>query len=417
MPLNIFIRFFIFFVFFIAGCEIDRPDFTSHPGFAEYFNANPPPHEIPGPLDQELLSRFRPRFMLPAGHQKPIDFYRDYIANGILRNGSGEIISRNVTQKMLNDYKVDPGAVFVHVPGSDSNQAVVYGSIKREDVPFDTEKGQVHQPFTFLSDNIVFRTSGPPIGIPDWQDTVLSFFYDLNDWHQLDHFTAVTLVIEGEGHGEGKPVAVMLQQHDNLRTYLVGEGIDVPVDGRVMIDVSIRSNELYPHMTGRNRHRAVRQPDSGGLYFLISGKKKPILAGYDITDSVREAEYTLEFLRPDDAFYTFKGALGERRLLPGRDGPPGANFNTLPELKPIKRQLFYGYWRENNPGDLERLEKTIVQKDDYIGFARLQSAVFFSNRDRLQKKGEIKKCGKKGYILLHICTMKRVSIIGKLIFF
>ena len=67
------------------------------------------------------------------------------------------------------------------------------------------------------------------------------------------------------------------------------------------------------------------------------------------------ADYQLGFLPPDDAFYAFAGYLGERRLLPGRDGPPGADYNTLTALKPLYRQWVAGYWREGNSGDLNRL--------------------------------------------------------------
>jgi hypothetical protein len=48
------------------------------------------------------------------------------------------------------------------------------------------------------------------------------------------------------------------------------------------------------------------------------------------------------------------GYLGERRLLPGRDGPPGADYDTLPPLKPLPRQLVAFAWRPGHPKDLRR---------------------------------------------------------------
>jgi hypothetical protein len=48
-------------------------------------------------------------------------------------------------------------------------------------------------------------------------------------------------------------------------------------------------------------------------------------------------------------------------------------------------QLFSGYWRENNQGDFERLEATVVRKGDYVGFARLQGAELFKSWKRIQK--------------------------------
>lgn len=71
---------------------------------------------------------------------------------------------------------------------------------------------------------------------------------------------------------------------------------------------------------------------------------QPTVLGLD------EAAYRLAYLPPSDAFYTFEGFLGERRRLPGRDGPPGADCNTLPPLKPLARQLLMGFWRDGDCG-------------------------------------------------------------------
>jgi hypothetical protein len=363
---------------------IERSHFTHMPGFAEYFEANPPGDELPDGHDRELLYRLRPRFMVSSGHQSAVDFYKDYISKGILRDGNGKVVSSSVTQDLLNRHKDNYEAVFTHLPGGNSeHEAVVYGRIKRETVTFDTSDGLITLPFTFLVYNIVFSSSGPPTGIPPWQETALSLFFDLDDWHQLDHFTAVTLALEGDRSEYRDPTAVMLQQHDNVRTYLVEDGIKLPDDGRVVIDVAIRSNELYPHSSGPKRHRAVRIPDAEGLYYLISGKNKPLLSGHDITDSIKEIQYTLAFLPPDDAFYTFKGFLGEKRMLPGRNGPPGAYYNTIPELMPMNMELFSGFWRENHSGDLQRLRDTVIEKNDFRGFARLQGREFYKKWNEL----------------------------------
>lgn len=368
-----------------GGCENNSSNFSRFPGFAEYFAANPPSHESPDQGDQQQLRRYQPRFMRAEGHQDPVDFYRDYIANGVLVDGAGNVISSEVTQALLNEYRDNPHVVFRHVPGHDSEGATVYGRIDRELISFPSEEGEFVRPFTFLTYNIVFRHSGLSAGIPAWQEVLLDLFFDLNDWHQLDHYTAVTLVLEEDGDAGASPVAVMLQQHDNLRTYLLCESVNLPEDGRVIIDIAKRSNELYPHVQERTKHRAVYRPDPKSMYFLMTGERKPLLAGYDITDSVEEVEYTLSFLPHDDAFYTFQGYLGERRRLKGRDAPPGARYNTLPELKPLGMQLFSGYWREGNRGDIERLERTLLKDDDYARFAELQGAEFYRNWKNLQR--------------------------------
>jgi hypothetical protein len=80
----------------------------------------------------------------------------------------------------------------------------------------------------------------------------------------------------------------------------------------------------------------------------VTGRAAPFRIANDITDPAIEVDYTLSFLPQTDAFYTFKGFLGEKRLLPGRSGPPGADHNTLPERKPLHRQMISFHWREND---------------------------------------------------------------------
>ena len=71
-----------------AGVAAADRNFSQYPGFAEYFAANPPAPAA-GPADRALARRHAPRFHLPAGHEGPIDFYRDYIAHGYLVTGDG----------------------------------------------------------------------------------------------------------------------------------------------------------------------------------------------------------------------------------------------------------------------------------------------------------------------------------------
>ena len=74
-----------------------------------------------------------------------------------------------------------------------------------------------------------------------------------------------------------------------------------------------------------------------------------------------------------------QGYLGERRLLPGRDGPPGARYNTLPRLKPLPAQILGGYWRELNEGDWARYRRSREHGSDPAEFARAQGRVFHRN--------------------------------------
>jgi hypothetical protein len=122
---------------------------------------------------------------------------------------------------------------------------------------------------------------------------------------------------------------------------------------------------------------AVRFADAYGMRYLLGFAGAPMMAARDYTDGIVEANYTLQFLRSDDAFYLFEGYLGERRLLPGRDGPPGAGYNTLPQLKPLELALFAGYWREGSETDRERFEQLAVRAGSRRAFAEAQREVFF----------------------------------------
>ena len=114
----------------------------------------------------------------------------------------------------------------------------------------------------------------------------------------------------------------------------------------IAIDIALRSNELYPHRPGRVVRRAVSFMSPASARYLVEGADRPWLAADDITEPAREIAPDVRFLPPADAFYVFQGWLGERRLLPGRDGPPGADYNTLPAFKPKAVQLAVFYWAE-----------------------------------------------------------------------
>src|SRR5690606_23178352 len=96
----------------------------------------------------------------------------------------------------------------------------VYGRIDRGSL--ESEAGPV--PLVFLTYHAVFRVSGLPAGLPAWQEGPLSLVLDLDDWHQLDHYTAATVVLDGAE----RPVALLLQQHNDQRSYLFGADLARP---------------------------------------------------------------------------------------------------------------------------------------------------------------------------------------------
>ena len=363
-----------------AGCGRGSVNFSQDPDFVEYFRQHPPASTAAEPADQELLRRFRPRYMLPPGHPGLIDFYADYIAEGHLTDGAGRRLTGPMTREALNRLKNDPRAVFVHEPSGRPGTATVYGRVDREPVRFETKREPVTVPFTFLAYHAVFRTSGLPAGLLPWQERLISLVAPPADWHQLDNFTAATLALDAED----RPVALILQQHNHMRTYLVGRDVILPQDGRVVLDVAIRSNELYPHVPARTTHRMVATPGAISLRYLISGERRALLSADDITEGVTPAEYRLQFLPPDDAFYMFQGFLGKRRRLPGRSGPPGAAYNVSAALKPRGRQMLAFYWHEGDANDLERLNAVLASDRGLPEFARMQSPVFYRDWQAIQ---------------------------------
>jgi len=112
------------------------------------------------------------------------------------------------------------------------------------------------------------------------------------------------------------------------------------------------------------------------MRYLLGFGARPTMAADDVTDGQNEAAYTLGFLPPDAAFYTFQGFLGERRRLPGRDGPPGADYNISPTLKPWGIQVLVGFFREGDREELGRFEATYARTGNPLDFVRVQAPVF-----------------------------------------
>ena len=323
-----------------ACARADDVNFSQRLGFAEYFAANPPSAERPDAEDQALLQRYRPRLFMARGLEPPIRFYEDYIAQGRLIARDGKVLSAAVSTDILNRYREDPHVVFEHIPSKAPTRPEMLGRVDRE--TFDL--GGKSRSFTYLTWNATFRTSGIAAGISAWKGFMLGIGGDLIDWHQLDHYTAVTVALDENR----KPVAVMFQQHNYRRTYIVGADMKWPDDDRIGVDVAMRSNEFCAHKPARTVRRAASFLSADTVEYLVTGRAAPFRIANDITDPAIEIDYTLTFLPQTDAFFTFKGFLGEKRLLPGRSGPPGADYNTLPDRKPWHRQMIAFHWREDD---------------------------------------------------------------------
>ncbi len=339
-------------VLFVAAVTAAvRPDDDSpfRRKFDEWYRLNPPAEAPPAASDRRLLERHRPIYHLGEKAELPIDFYEDYVAGSDLFDGSGRLVAAAPTRDILNRWRSDPAMPLVHKgrPVGRTAAPVVYGKVERDVAAFASGARRM----VFLTYTLAFRTSGLIKGLAAWKEAALGIVAASDDWHQLDHYINVTLAMD-ETHGDPMPIAVIFQHHNYMRTWRVigpsGPGrLTLPADGRVRVDIALRSNEAYPHLGGARRWRAVSFLTEQTARYLIDGTDPPLMSGRDHTEPARIlGELRLITLPPADAFYTFRGSLGQSRWLPGRSGPPGADFNTLPAFKKPVAQMLVFYWHE-----------------------------------------------------------------------
>ncbi len=348
-------------VLVITSCTASSESFANRPGFREYFNQYPPSTAVPNEKQQQLLEKYKPRIYRAIdssgiAQQGPVDFYRSYISDGKLLD-DGELVSQQVTQALLNQYRDNPTARFIYkgTYRKDSD-AVVYARFDSDTLQYNGNS----YPLEFLSYNLVFPASGLLKGLGGLQTAALTIAGSLNDWHQLDHYVGLSIALYRD-----IPVAVTLQQHNYQTSYIFNKDLELPDDHRVQVDIAMRSNELYLHNEKETRHPAVSFISQDNIEFIKTGSNKPFMAGFDITRGDQEIDYSLAFLAQSDAFYQFKGHLGKSRLLPGRDGPPGADYVTLPGLMPRALRLVTGY----RPGSVEHEQQKLSGLFDFSTFS------------------------------------------------
>lgn len=334
-----------------AACTSSEDDFSQSPGFNAIragLRSTPP-----NAAEQSLLARHKPVLHVAAGEEGLIDFYRDYIGSGALVDSQKQI-RQNPDAAALNALRYDSAAVFTHRPATQSPQPAVFGSVYYATLTLTADDARA---VTFLGYHFVFRRSGLPAGISPLKQALAGLFAAPGDWHQLDHYTAAFVALY-----EGQPFAVLLQQHNYMRTYFMEED-PAFAEGRVVLDAAISSNELYPHRTAPRRWRTAGFMNAPAAAYLTGvSDDGGWNAAVDITAGGRSAAYTLAFLPPDDAFYVFTGRLGENRWLPGRDGPPGAIYRTLPSLWPLEKSLYVFYWGDDDGGYAQLVKQGFSEK-------------------------------------------------------
>lgn len=343
------VTFYGILLFMMLSACSNGQNFSQLPGFRQHFSAYPPSDVTPSAPEVALLKKYKPRIFSTDKQLQPIDFYQDYIAHGTLYV-DGKKVNQKPTATLLNEYRDTPGALFKYEgnykqPGT----SVVYARVDYEQT---SHQGQKYD-FTFLTYNLVFPVSGILQGLGKLQSIGLAIVGNLNDWHQLDHYVNVSVALL-----DSKPVAMTLQQHNYQTTYLLN-----PDSPDISVDIALRSNELYVHNQNKKAHPAVSFISTDNLEFLISGNNKPLTAGHDITHGQKEVTYQLSYLAQTDAFYQFKGSLGKNRLLPGRSGPPGADYATLPGLMPRHIRMVTGYRTNSVETEIELFEKLFDRKN------------------------------------------------------
>jgi hypothetical protein len=244
-------------------------------------------------------------------------------------------------------------------------------------VPFPLDGGgTAHSELLYLKYNLLFSRSGLAADLPFLHRALLVFpGLDAEDWHELDNFAAVHVVLDERE----KPLAVLLAQHNHHRTYLLGKDIFLPPDGRLFFDVAERSNEIYPSSssTEHQRHRVVRW--SLYLDYLLSGQNRPFFNAHDVTRGPRaggsEVEYKLVFLSPCDPLYRAEMLLGEPRPFMGRyigrDGPPGSDYYNVPALLPLGKLLKFSYLQDGDSDDIATVRNHIDEKGKRIDIEKI----------------------------------------------
>ena len=364
---------FIILIGLLVACSKSESNFSQLPGFKQYFAEHEPSGELPTAAEQALLDKYKPRVFLAKGQTPFINFYKDYIAHGALYVNK-KLVSKTVTPNLLNKYRDNVTAEFRYssfnkVSNKQKSTPIVYARIQRDELIHQNQK----LPLTFLSYNLVFANSGLVKGLASWQRLAMGLVASNTDWHQLDHYVGLTIVLLDK-----KPIAVMLQQHNYQTTWLLTDKntehtVQLPQDNRIEVDVAMQSNELYLHSPELSKHPGVSFVTKDSIEFLKTRKNKPTMAGWDITHGEIEQDYTLDFLPTADAFYTFIGKLGVSRKLPGRDGPPGANYVTLPPLMPWANRLVSAYRPRSVLIEKEKIKDLINESEFSIMLEGLEA--------------------------------------------
>ncbi len=389
-----------------AGATEWRPEFRA------WLSALTYPDEDPRDMgakttekDKALLEKFRPRVFIAPKGEMPVDFYRFYLPNTVVRDENGSIIKKSPTRSTLKGIERNAGW-YLDFVGEDSPckdlgcagyMATGYGRVYRERASFRLGSGTAKMPLIILKYNFAFPYSGIPAEVGTLKESLLGLFLDPARVHELDIHGAIHVILDEKQ----VPLILLLAQHNYFRSYVFGDDIPpLPADNRARVCFALRSNEPYPCPMGKTPavKRAVGNPVNIG--YLINGTHRPFLSGRDIVfgpgGGARPVTYRLTFLPRKDPLYVSWIPLGAKEKILFfssyyRKGPPGMDMNTWPELKKYSDIMQFWYIRDGSPEDAALMQGAFRSFMD-VDFER----VLGYNGKRLYNKilGRRKKAGR-----------------------
>ncbi|MEE8574750.1 MAG: hypothetical protein V3T30_04985 [Thermodesulfobacteriota bacterium] len=348
----------------------------------------------PSARARALLNRLKPRIIVSPDGLLPVDFYKFYLPNTAVRDlkKDGKSIwrgpGRDYLKKIERDrrFYLDYAGPFYPCTDCKGYVAPIYATLYEEVAELRDPDGKPRkEPIVILKYNLAFPFSGLPAKLNEIKEAAINIAIDPRRWHELDIHGSVQIIL----NKMGRPMVLLLAQHNHFRSYVIGKDIAWPKDGHIPICFAERSNEPYPCDDKEEPalHRAVSDPTNAA--YLIDGRNEPLISGFDKVYSYnsggREIKTRAEFLPSLDPLYVSWIPLGDRQSVLGfgkfyRKGPPGMSLTSLPELKRYGDIMQFWYLRDGSIDDAELMKKSFRSFTD-VDF----EAVLNKNGARLRR--------------------------------
>ncbi len=314
--------------------------------------------DYPSDEDQALLERFKPRIYIAPDGAEPIDFYTDYLPYTVVRraNERDRVQERAPNRERLKEFVYDPEFYleYAGAPDVKPSYPTAYGRVTRETVNLTAHSLITTRNFTFLKYHYIFLYGGLPSRLSEFKEKIARFIGDPSTWRELEYSSVYVILDEEE-----RPLAIMLQQYDYFRTYIVSEKEwKWPEDGKAEIAFSLRSNQPYKLPEGDYPSLEFAALDFKEIPYIIGQGKEPLLAGkdlvYPVAAGATEVDYRLEYLPEFDPLYISRIPLGRRVYFLNRfenslrRGSVGIDFCTWPQLVDLGNVMQFWYLVEDN---------------------------------------------------------------------